>query len=362
MTHTGTPSTTPLRERQWELVRAVVDRLTGTGEGAVLSWDLATVQLAGLATGLTALAASLGVFDTIVAGVGEYLDDQRREVAARRDRFMTLTPSVLAAFAEGDVLAVPVKGAVLGGSAGGTVWPDPSLRPMSDIDVLVPARYRSQAGALLARAGWTLHATDDHEDTFLAWGDGSVGRTDGESAAHNGRIELHPGWREFLHGYVVNGFDIEEYATRRADGQYRLDDAAFAVHVIGHLASTVVRAEVRAVNLIDVWFLHQRGLDWDAIDGVRERLDPRLVAPGLWLVDQVLPGLVPPEVLASEMGCLPGASALVGCPPQAVLRDPGPRTTTRWRLAHTSDRNERAAVLRQVARSARGRLSSGHSR
>jgi hypothetical protein len=359
MIPSGSPSTTPLRERQWELLRAVTDRLTGTGEGAVLAWALPTVQFAGLATGLTALAASLGVFDTSVAGVGEYLDDQRREVAARRDRFMTLTPSVLATFAEGDVLAVPVKGAVLGGSAGGTVWPDPGTRPMSDIDVLVPARVRSQAGALLTRAGWTLHATDDHEDTFLAWGDGSVGRTDGESAAHNGRIELHPGWREFLHGYVADGFDIEEYASRRADGQYRLDDAAFAVHVIGHLASTVVRAEVRAVNLIDVWFLHQRGLDWDAMNDVHAGLDPRLIAPGLWLVDQVLPGVVPREILELELGRLPGAHALAGCPPHAVLRDPGPRSTTRWRLAHTRDRGERAAVLRQVARSARGRLSSG---
>jgi hypothetical protein len=322
-----------------------------------LAWALEDVQSAGLATGLTALASSLGVFTTDDDGVVTYLLEQRREVAARRERFMTLTPSVLAAFAEGDVLAVPVKGAVLGGSAGGAVWPDPATRPMSDIDVLVPVRHRSQAGALLTRAGWTLHATDDHEDTFLAWGDGSVGRTDGESAAHNGRIEVHPGWREFLHGYIVEGFDIEAHSTRGADGQARLDEAAFAAHVIGHLASTVVRAEVRAVNVVDVWFLHDRGLDWDDVARVSASLDPRLVAPGLWLADHVLPGVVPAPLLRRELARLPGGDALAGCPPHTVLRDPGPRTTTRWRLAHARDVGERAAVLRQVGRSARRRLS-----
>jgi hypothetical protein len=167
---------------------------------------------------------------------------------------------------------------------------------------------------------------------------------------------VHPGWREFLHGYVVDGFDIEEHLVPSADGQVRLDDVAFAVHVIGHLASTVVRAEVRSVNVVDIWFLHARGLDWDAVATLSATLDPRLTAPGLWLVDHVLPDVVPGALLRAEMARLPGAAALASCPPEAVLRDPGPRTTTRWRLAHALHTGERAAVLRQVGRSARGRL------
>jgi hypothetical protein len=346
-----------LRLRQWELLRAVLDRLCTHDHGPALEWELAAVQSAGLATGLTALAASLAVFSLRPDGVEQYLSEQLVEVAARRDRFLTLTPGVLATLAAGDIVAVPVKGAVLGGSAGGgAVWPNPAARPMSDIDLLVPSRSRAQAGAVLVRAGWSLHASDDHEDTFLAWGDGGVGRTDGESAAHNGRIEVHPGWREFLHGYVIDGFDIEEHLVRTADRQARLDDVAFAVHVIGHLASTVVRAEVRSVNVVDVWVLHARGLDWDAVARLSATLDPRLTAPGLWLVDQLLPDVVPAALLRAEMARLPGASVLAASPAHAVLRDPGPRTTTRWRLAHTLDRHERAGVVRQVGRSVRGRL------
>ena len=319
------------------------------------------MQTSGIATGLTALAGSLGVFDDASPEVAAYVGEQRAQVAARAQRFVGVTPRVLEALAGADILAVPVKGAVLGGSAAGgahgmPVWPDPSTRPMSDIDVLVPPRHRAQAAAVLTHAGWMMHQTNDFEDTFLAWGDGKVGRTDGESVEHNGRIEVHPGWLEFLHGYTARGFDLEAHAAVGADRQARLDDAAFAVHVIGHLASTVVRAEVRAVNVLDVLVLHQRGIDWAAIGAVTATVDARLVGPGLWLVDRVLPGLVPDDVLGRELSRLRGADALAATPTAAVLRDPGPRTTARWRASFTTSAAERAAVVRQLGRSAVRRL------
>jgi hypothetical protein len=338
------------------LVDAVLARLTGR-DSALPEWPLATVQQVGLATGLTALAGSLGLFQTAATDVVAYVQEQQGQVQARADRFAALTPKVLGALAAADLCAVPVKGAVLGGSAGGqAVWPSPGTRPMSDIDVLVPARYRAQAGAALARAGWSLHATEDHEDTFLAWGDGSVGRTDGESADHNGRVEVHPGWLEFLHGYTARGFDIEVEAHRTDDGQWRFAEPAFAVHVVGHLASTVVRAEVRAVNLLDVYFLHQRGLDWTATGQVMRSVDPRLTGPGLWLVDRVMPHVVPSELLRSELGRLRHAELLAATPTAAVLRDPTQRTTSRWRSAFAQSPAEQASVARQLGRSAVGRF------
>ncbi len=314
------------------------------------------VQRVGLATGLTALAGRLGLFEDAPDDVRAYIVEQQGEVAARAERFRELTPRVLGAFAAADVPVVPVKGAVLGGSAGdGAAWPHPETRPMSDIDLLVDPRHRAQAGAVLLRAGCTLHSTADHEDTYLAWGDGSVGRTDGESAAHNGRIEVHPGWQEFLHGYAVQGFQPFERATQGADGQWRFDDASFAVHVIGHLASTVVRAEVRAVNLLDVWFLHQQGLDWAAVGQAMRGVDARLTAPGLWLADRFITGVVPAVLLEREMARLRGAVTLAVTSPVAVLRDPTQRTTVRWRADFAQHRAERTAVVRQVGRSARSR-------
>jgi Uncharacterised nucleotidyltransferase len=339
---------TPWRAQQLVLVDAVVAACRGAVPQSLPSWSLADVQRVGLATGLTALAGRLGLFDATDDDVRAYVAEQQIEVAARAARFVDLTPRILGAFAAADVPVVPVKGALLGGSAGdGAVWTHPGTRPMSDIDLLVDPRHR---------AGCSLHSSEDHEDTFLAWGDGSVGRTDGESAAHNGRIEVHPGWQEFVHGYTVHGFDPFERATRRSDDQWRLDDASFAVHVVGHLASTVVRAEVRAVNVLDVWFLHERDLDWYAVGEAMRGLDPRLTAPGLWMVDRVVPGIVPSALLKRELARLRGAVTLTLTPAAAVLRDPTQRTTGRWRADFTQQRAERVGVLRQLVRSARGRL------
>jgi hypothetical protein len=343
------PAVTPLRARQLQLVEAVVARLQGRSVPE-LAWALPEVQSTGLATGLTALAASLGAFATTDTAVAGYLSEQREQVALRSARFHALTPVVTAAFAAADVAVVPVKGAVLSGHTGdAAVWPDPDTRPMSDIDLLVPSHLRAQASAVLVRAGWSLHSSTAHEDTFLAWGDGGVGRRDGESAEHNGRIELHPGWTEFLHGYLVHGFDLPPRVTR-------LTPPAFAVHVLGHLASTVVRAEVRSVNLLDVWFLHRAGMDWVAVGEVMTTVDPRLTAPGLWLVDRLLPEVVPTSLLGRELARLPHPEVLDRTEPAAVFRDATQRTSVRWRSAFATDLGERAAVARQLMGSVAGRV------
>ena len=328
------------------------------GAPTLPSWSLDEVQRVGLATGLTALAGALGLFDEADAEVGEYVREQRAEVAARVERFRTAGPQVVELLAAAELMAVPVKGAVLAGVLGDVpVWPRPDTRPMSDLDLLVPTRHRAQAGAVLTRGGWQLHASSAHEDTFLVWGDGSVGRTDGESAAHNGRVEVHPGWTEFLHGYTAEGFDLERRAHRCADGTWRLDDAAFVTHVIGHLASTVVRAEVRAVNVLDVWFLSERGIDWQAVDRCLHDIAPQLAGPGLWAADRFLPGVVPPTLLQRELARLGKGGDLLGSTSEAaVLRDPSQRTTAGWRTAFARTTSQRAAVARQLAHGAWGRV------
>lgn len=324
----------------------VADRVRGLHTPPV-RWSLTDVQRAGVATGLTALADSLGAFDGADAEVVAYVLDQRREVAERHQRFALLAPRVIEALATAGVTAVPVKGAVLCGHDGSRpVWPAPATRPMSDIDLLVPPRQRTMAGAALEAAGWGLHATSASEDTYLAWGDGGAGRTDGESADHNGRIEVHPGWGEFLHGYVATGADVERAAT----------PAGLAAHVIGHLSSTVVRAEVRAVNVLDVWFLHRAGVSWPEVAEVLRSVDPRLTAPGLWLAHRVFPEAVPASLVDGELRRLRSPRLFTGLHPASVLRDPTQRTTGRWRLAIAADAAERSAVARQMGGSVVGRV------
>jgi hypothetical protein len=246
-----------------------------------------------------------------------------------------------------------VKGAVLAAE----VWPRAAAvaRPMADIDLLVAPHQRAAAAAALAAAGFPRSGTSPWEDVFLGWGDGGVGRPDGESADHNGKVEVHPGWTERLHHYLVD--DDGLLLAAALPGELagvpccRLPPAAFAAHVIGHLSASVVRAEVRAVNVIDAVLLLRRltGLERSELAALASRLDPRLVGPGLWLVARYRPDVVPFDALGNSLGRLPPSAAamLASTESDAVLRDLDARTRWAWRRAFTVNRGETAAMARQ---------------
>lgn len=250
--------------------------------------------------------------------------------------------------ADGGVPAVVVKGGALIEG----VWGIPAARPMADVDLVVPSARRAESVALLAAAGLDLRSSSSTEDVFVAWGGDTVGRLDGESAAHAGKVEVHPGWCEQLHGYVVAGPDLLDAAEPDPElpGGRRLPLAVLTAHVVGHLASTVVRAEARAVNVVDVWWCHEAGVDWDRVAVCCGRTDPRLTAPGLWLASALLPDAVPAALVSAELARLPRAARrlLDATEPYDVLRDPASRTTVGWRQAFATGR-ERPAVLDQMA-------------
>ena len=254
---------------QLTLLQFVLDRLRGI-DSPVPAMTLEQMKRTGFATGLTALAAELAAVD-FASELQPYMQQQRTQVADRVERFRPIIGRVLTALGDVDVPATPVKGAELVNG----IWSFPSARPMSDVDVIVPVELRAQATAALVAAGFEFEGASPHEDTFLAWGDGSIGRTDGESVDHNGRVELHPGWNEFIHGYTVNGLSIDAHTTIRPLSGIdcaRLDLAAVTASVIGHLSSTVVRCEVRAVNVVDVWFCHAAGVEWASVGEPARRM------------------------------------------------------------------------------------------
>jgi hypothetical protein len=335
-----------MKRQQGELVRVVLDRLAGR-EAPMPSWSLDAHRMAGLATGLTALVAHLTRGEPMRATLRAHLDEQAGQVAERVQRFRALVPRVASTLAAADVPAVFVKGAALIDG----VWGLPHARPMADVDLVVPSHLRAVAGAALEAAGHRWWASTSYEDAYLAWGDGSAGRRDGESAAHNGRIEVHPGWREHLHGYDAEGFDV--IAAAAADpvcGAPKLGLAALTAQALGHLGACVVRNEVRAVNVVDVWWCARAGVDWDDVGGWLAGADARLSAPALWVVDRVLPGLVPASLVTSEMARLPAPAAdvLVAASTDAVWRDPTTRTSLSWRKAFTASNVELARMADQA--------------
>lgn len=337
-----------MRANQRQLVNAVLAGLRGRPVAAP-SLTFAEFRIAGLATGLTALFGELFAgsvtLDELDPHTRRHLDEQRRQVRARVTRFLAVVPRVADALWAADVPAVFVKGAELIDG----VWEHPTARPMADVDVVVPPHLRAQAAAALAAAGCPWWMSTSYEDAFLAWGDGGVGRLDGESADHNGRIEVHPGWVEFIHGYEVRGFDVIGLAQQR-DGHLHLPLAALTAQVLGHLGATVVRGEVRALNVVDVWYCHRRDVDWQRVGSLMTTADPRLSAPGLWIVDRLMPGVVPAEVVSLQMQRLPSSARrlLDATEPHEVFRDPAARTTFRWRQGFAVHRRERVHIVDQM--------------
>lgn len=324
---------------------------------APLVEDEATFRAVAFASGLTAAIAGLAGRRAVALPPAwvPYAEEQAGQVAARQRRFEALLPLALGALHDAGVAALPVKGAVLATER----WPLAGCRPMSDIDLLVAPDQRGRAAEALVAAGYPLVDSSDWEDTFLAWGDGSVGRTDGESAEHNGKIELHPGWVERLHNYLVSdGGALLGPGGAATMGSLagvaclRLDAAAMALHVVGHLSATVIRAEVRPLHVIDA-LLCLEVLDdtgWQRFAALADLVDARLVDPGLWLATRYRPASVPAAVAERRRHALraQARNRLAGCEPAAVYRDPARRTGLAWRAAFTTATAERLAMGRQA--------------
>ena len=325
------------------------------------------MRAAGLTTGLTAAIGrwSAGVGTRLPPTWQAWMTEQGDEVAARQRRFDEVTWRVLTALADAKVPAVPLKGVVLARGA----WPGGEARPMADIDLVVPGTERDRAAAALEDAGFPRTDRNQWEDTFLAWPGTQPLRLDGESAGHPGKIELHPGWVERLHNYLVTDDDV--VIGRQRVGELsdapclRLDPAAFAVQVLGHLSATVVRAEVRSLNVIDVL------VAWRALDESGRRqfgelcaaIDPRLVAPGLWLVTRYRPDALDGVPVAAALDRMPpaAATALAGAAPTDVLRDGARRTSWAWRRSFTVAWGEQARMARQFVWPSGVDLRGGHA-
>lgn len=320
--------------------------------------DLDRLRSAGVATGLTAAVGALADVAGVELPVAwrGFVEEQIEAVAIRRRRYASLLPEVLRSLDAAGIAAMPVKGAVLADA----LWPVPDARPMADIDLLVHERDRERAVAALTASGLAWSSGTADEDVLLAWGDGGRGATDRESAHHNGKVELHPGWRERVHHYTVDGGDLlfasASHGTVAGAPCLVLPPHLVTLHALGHLSVGVMRAEVRGVNVVDV------ALAVNALDGPGLRnlgaacdaVDPRLTAPGLWLVARAGRQSLGVEgfdrLVTSQLDRLPSDArrALAASSPSAVLRSLGERTTVRWRLSFATTAAERAAVVRQA--------------
>jgi hypothetical protein len=287
--------TLELRPEEAFLVTAAAGRCRPPVQGA-LDWDavvpLATWhRLLPLAHDHVRAHPDLVVPDAVRAA----LRDGAREQAARGLHLQAELDRVLALLAEREIPALLLKGAALVGE----VYPDASLRPMVDLDLLVPRDAVQAAHEAVQELGYgvggaSLHRDDAarvatmHHHFPLVKRGGSM------------MVELH-------HGLVVDRpqYDVEGLWTRARPGQRAVPCLLPAtedlfLHVAVHFAfDRIQRGESALGQLADVVRVAGRfPLDWGEVvararaNDVADRLFLALLA-----ADALAGEVAPPAVL-----------------------------------------------------------------
>jgi hypothetical protein len=141
------------------------------------------------------------------------------------------------------------------------VYPDPALRPASDIDILIAPADRRRAARVLLGTGYTVHAEPgniSHEATF------SHGAVD---------IDLH--WHILRPGRTRIELTTELLARRqRVNGLWGLsdDDTLFLMLTHPAFAKYVCSPNMGLARVADfLLWIHKRPIDWPAVLQLLER-------------------------------------------------------------------------------------------
>lgn len=283
-------------------------------------WRLLTAELADQRlTGLAVAAGADGWLPLSDEQAIELLDRQRDAMtwALRIERTLMMIDE---AFAEAGIEYVVLKGT----SLAQTIYPDPSLRPFADLDLLIRGPYWERACALLPTLGFKRQHPESRPgfvDTF------------GKAAVHvNSRgqeIDLHRRLVVGPHGLWVDPEELfEQPAWFQVGGRWlrRLEDSLLFLHTCMH--ASLGHKLPRLMPLRDVLQLAEAGeIDWERAAERASRWRLRAVVGHAVQTAADVLGARPPDEAARLASSLE-ASAL----------------EKRWLRAYTSDRRDRGGT------------------
>lgn len=255
----------------------------------------------------------------------------RRILEMRAARFHEATEAVCGLFADDPVLLI--KGA----DYAHRIYPNLVLRPMQDVDFLVPADRLDQACDRLARAGLRrvlftpVQADPAYHERIFAMGKLVVEVHDAFIQRPRHRIDYEEVWRRRVPLAVG------------AQPCFRLDDVdAVAYHA---LSMAIDEFRVRLIRYVDLWLLlrQREGLALAAAERAREWQSARSLYGALSLACRVFPDFRSEDVREAMARVVPAPTArlldrLVLPPPSALgRRSPTPPVVRYWRKAALMD-------------------------
>jgi hypothetical protein len=209
--------------------------------------------------GLSPLLARAVDVDSLPDTVADFLRGEERASAARARRLASALASVATLFLDEGVSFVALKGAALAFRD----YPDPSLRPMGDLDLLLrDAGAMDRATSVLSRQGWrALFDTPRHR--VFAREDERIARPATEDPDNPVRLEVHRSFRLPVLGHTYD-------ATRdllESTGTISIGGATIACpsreatlrHLLVHAAEDFAGRGLRGIQAYDFHFLAGRG-------------------------------------------------------------------------------------------------------
>lgn len=177
---------------------------------------------------------------------------------------------LLAQFARAEIPAVLLKGAALGIA----LYPDPALRQLGDLDVLIREQDKARAAALLVANGFTplLDLTDGFREQF---GSEQCYTRRGKRAA---TVDLH--WNVINRPTYARALDVEWFWARTLEVPYGTHRATIlnwdaqllhlAEHFVVHHQMHGARWSFDIALLLE---LHKNDLQWDALLDAARRFE-----------------------------------------------------------------------------------------
>ena len=209
--------------------------------------------------GLSPLAARLPDAGALPGALGNFLFEENHHSRARANRLQETLLATVRVLRAADVEAVALKGAALAFFH----YPDPALRPMGDLDLLLrDPRDLERTTAALVGAGWiALFDTPRHR--VFARPDERVARPAAEDPDNPIRVEVHTSFR-----LPVLGRAFDASAELRAQAETRDlggtivaiagGDALFT-HLLYHAAEDFAGNGIRGIQAHDFRLLARAG-------------------------------------------------------------------------------------------------------
>lgn len=226
-----------------------------------------------------------------------WLAQQAEFNTQRVARMQTELAQILAAFAAQNVPLMPLKGAILAAR----VYPDPGLRPMADLDVLVHPVNFEAATRLLIQLGYAKTTAHRKHTEFVRPENRRVVSAEFEHPDNPRTVELHPACRESFGGPAL---DLTTLMWRHASPGQLLGQpahlpsaAALWMHGLVHAGYHIWQGRGRLLHLVDLARLSAHA---SPPANLLNQTDARFALPALDLLHRTFPQTLEPALVAEQ--------------------------------------------------------------